>query len=256
MNGKNQPMNVCIVIPCYNEEHRIKLDAFDQFMALNDSVDFLFVNDGSTDDTANIISEFCKNRAHCKLLDLEMNGGKAEAIRQGVLSIDNQQDYSYVGFFDADLATPLSEIPYFITEINKRDRRLLFIMGTRISRMGAAIKRKAVRHYVGRIFATLVSNLLRIPVYDTQCGAKLIHTSVVYELFEKPLITKWLFDVELIARLELKLGVKQMHNILLEVPLNAWSEIDGSKLKLTDFLKAPFELFAIYRKYKLYRLHH
>lgn len=245
-------MKVLIVVPCFNEEERLPVDEFDIFSKAHPTVDFLFVNDGSTDATARILTEFCNGNDRLQFLDLKQNGGKAEAIRQGVQSVQSRNQYSYVGYFDADLSTPLIEIPYFLTEIGKRNDPVLFAMGARISRMGARIDRKARRHYIGRFFATLVSEMLRIPVYDTQCGAKLIHHSVVYELFQEKLATKWLFDVELIARLELKLGVEKMKEVILEVPLNTWREVGGSKLKLTDFLKAPFELLAIYRKYKLY----
>lgn len=240
-------MRVLIIIPCYNEEQRITLTAFDDFAKAHDQVHFLFVNDGSSDRTAQLIGDFSADKAWCSLLDLKQNGGKAEAIRQGVLSIEDREAYDYIGYFDADLATPLNEIPYFINEIDKRDQTLLFVMGARIARMGAAINRKASRHYIGRVFATLVSMMLKIPVYDTQCGAKMIHKTVVFELFEQPLLTKWLFDVELIARLEKKLGINAMPSVLLEIPLQAWSEIEGSKLKPTDFLKAPFELIKIWR---------
>ncbi len=126
---------------------------------------------------------------------------------------------------------------------------MLFIMGTRFVRMGAQINRKASRFYIGRIFATLVSWILKIPVYDTQCGEKLIHKNIVFKIFKKPLITKWLFDVELLARLEKLIGYKEAKQVILEVPLQQWDEIAGSKLKPTDFLQAPIELLKIWRKY-------
>lgn len=221
--------------------------AFLHFNAQYPNIDFLFVNDGSKDETAQTLANLCDGVAQFKWYNCEKNQGKAGAIREGVLQIEDHANYEYIGYFDADLATPLSEIPYFLSEIEKRDPKPLFVMGSRLARMGAVIERKAHRHYLGRVFATAVSLVLGLPVYDTQCGAKLIHISLVSEIFEKPLLTKWLFDVELLARMKKHTGKKKMFQTVLEIPLNEWREIEGSKLKVTDFLKAPWELFKIWK---------
>lgn len=241
-------MKISIIIPCYNEEQRLNQDAFKAYSNDNKFIDFLFVNDGSSDSTANILKKLSASNNNFSFLDLDQNQGKAGAIREGVLSLQADNTYDFIGYFDADLATPLFEINNFLEQIEKR-KDMLFIMGTRFARMGAQINRKASRHYIGRIFATLVSLILKIPVYDTQCGAKLIHKSVVFKLFKEPLITKWLFDVELLARLEKLIGYKQAKKVILEVPLQQWDEIAGSKLKPTDFLQAPIELLKIWKKY-------
>ncbi|QRM88719.1 glycosyltransferase [Lacinutrix sp. WUR7] len=241
-------MKISIIIPCYNEEQRLNQDAFKAYSNDNQFIDFLFVNDGSSDNTANILKELSATNNNFSFLDLNQNQGKAGAIREGVLSLQENNTYDFIGYFDADLATPLFEINNFLEQIEKR-KDMLFIMGTRFARMGAQINRKASRHYIGRIFATLVSWILKIPVYDTQCGAKLIHKNIVFSLFKDPLITKWLFDVELLARLEKLIGYKQAKQVILEVPLQQWDEIAGSKLKPTDFLQAPIELLKIWKKY-------
>ncbi|MAY22647.1 MAG: glycosyl transferase family 2 [Flavobacteriaceae bacterium] len=238
---------ILVIIPCYNEAKRLPVDRFSEFIKNSETVDFLFVDDGSTDGTAAMLEKLCATSDRFSFLLLKENQGKAGAIRQGVLQVKNKTLYEYVGYFDADLATPLSEIPYFISEIEKRNPMPLFVMGSRVARMGATIDRKAHRHYLGRVFATFVSNVLKLPVYDTQCGAKLIHHSIVFDLFQEPLLTKWLFDVELIARMEKQLGLEKTGTSLLEIPLNSWQEVGGSKLKFTDFLKAPWELIKIWR---------
>ena len=236
-----------IIIPCYNEAQRLPSQAFIDFGKANASIHFLFVNDGSTDATETVLKDLCVQNNQFNYYNCAKNQGKAGAIREGMLHIQDPTHYEYIGYFDADLATPLTEIPYFLTEIAKRDPKPLFVMGSRLARMGAVIERKAHRHYLGRVFATAVSLVLGLPVYDTQCGAKLIHHSQIVQLFEKPLLTKWLFDVELLARMKSMIGKKKMHETVLEIPLNEWREIEGSKLKATDFLKAPWELFKIWR---------
>ncbi len=242
-----QVSKALIIIPCYNEEKRLPVEEFKKFIDTHQAISFLFVDDGSTDNTATVLKDLTSYSSQFSFLICKNNQGKAGAIREGILSVEVKGEYEYIGYFDADLATPLSEIDYLLSEINKRNPKPLFVMGARIARMGATIKRKAHRHYLGRVFATFVSIILKLPVYDTQCGAKLIHHTLVFKLFEKPLLTKWLFDVELIARMEVLMGVEETEKTILEVPLNKWQEVEGSKLKITDFMKAPWELFKIWR---------
>lgn len=236
------------IIPCYNEEKRINLDAFGSFLSSKEETySFLFVNDGSKDNTAGLIESFCENRANAELLNLKKNVGKAEAIRSGVLSA-NSEKYNYIGYFDADLATPLNELVR-LTTLSEEKSHALFLMGSRIKILGiTVIKRKLSRHYIGRIFATIVSNLLQLPVYDTQCGAKLIKSELAKEIFMEPFSSKWLFDVELLFR------IKKVHpdyaTKVVEMPLNKWEDIAGSKIKMSYYLKAPIDLLRIYLRYR------
>ena len=123
------------------------------------------------------------------------------------------------------------------------------IMGTRVARLGANVERKIMRHYLGRIFATVIANILKIRIYDSQCGAKLIHAGIVREIFDKPFISRWFFDVEVLFRLLRNRESECSLPEILEVPLRTWREIGGSKLKLSDFIKAPLELWRINRHY-------
>ena len=105
-----------------------------------------------------------------------------------------------VGFFDADLATPLGAIDDFLAVLRDRPE-VEFVLGSRVMLMGRDIRRKATRHYFGRVFATAVSHALDLPVYDTQCGAKILRANAATAtLFDPPFRSPWIFDVELIAR--------------------------------------------------------
>jgi glycosyltransferase involved in cell wall biosynthesis len=189
-----------IVVPCYNEEERLQLSEFSRFFKTNNTTFFCFVDDGSTDGTKKIVADFVKkNPKRAQAVFLSFNQGKAEAVRQGIKTFFQTYDFKLVGYWDADLATPLSTIPEFIDKF-RSNRELVAVCGSRILRLGASIHRSVFRHYFGRVFATIASNILKIPVYDTQCGAKLFRTEHAELIFSKPFLSCWFFDVELFAR--------------------------------------------------------
>lgn len=241
-------MQATIVIPCYNEANRLKKSDFVSFLETNDEVDFLFVNDGSSDATIELLQAFSAESPRVHYLDLQTNGGKAEAVRQGMIYAEHHFESEYFGFWDADLATPLSEIQNFMKQIELGNFDM--VTGLRLLRLGAKVRRKRSRHLLGRVFATTASMLIDLPVYDTQCGAKLYRRKIVPALFAQPFITKWLFDVELLFRYKKAYGRAAAINLVYEYPVMAWADVEGSQLKLRDFIKAPYELYKINRKYK------
>lgn len=237
----------CIIVPCYNEAERLDLLAFKSFISGAKNIDFLFVNDGSRDKTLDLLEKFCAGvPERSKVLHLQKNVGKAEAVRQGVLAAARNSEYAFIGFWDADLATPLSEVINFLNYL--KSKNLNVAIGSRMKRLGATVERKTSRHILGRIFSTFASTILKMPVYDTQCGAKLF-TKQQATLFEQTFITRWLFDIEILARFRNKHGLEQSLNDIVEVPVNEWIEKKGSKLKLVHMLKVPLELFNIHKKY-------
>lgn len=238
---------ICMVVPCYNEAQRLKVDAFRDFLREQDDIDFCFVNDGSTDNT----SEVLRHAVECVperllMVDNADNRGKAEAVRCGMLHVTSLGRYDMIGFLDADLATPLEEIR-LLSDMMVRRPELHVTMGARLKRLGANVQRKAYRHYMGRVFATAVSLLFRMPVYDSQCGAKLFRAALVPELFREPFSSRWLFDVEILLRLR-KL-YPDYENVVCEVPLYVWIEQGDSRIRLSHLLKMPGELLQIYRRY-------
>jgi dolichyl-phosphate beta-glucosyltransferase len=241
-----------IVIPCYNETGRIALDEFDRFAEAHPSVHFLFVNDGSTDDTLARLRELeASAPGRCSVLDRQPNRGKAEAVRVGMLAAI-ERGATYAGYWDADLATPLREIPRFVRMLDDHpDREVLF--GSRVKLLGRTIERRALRHYLGRVFATVASETLGLAVYDTQCGAKLFRvTPEIAALFGEPFCTNWIFDVELIARMiQQRRGstLRDPAEAIYEVPLDQWVDVPGSKVRPGDFLVAIWEIAKIRRRY-------
>lgn len=240
-------MKTIVIVPCYNESKRLRQDDFLRYVEQHDDVAFLFANDGSRDNTLQVLQQLTARHERLLLFDIQPNGGKAEAVRKAMLHVAETYKPEYIAFWDADLATPLNEIQPMVQWAEKD---FDIVTGLRLMRLGAKVKRKASRHYLGRCFATVASMMLHLPVYDTQCGAKLFRTSVVETLFSESFITRWLFDVEILARYKQQFGEERAVNRIYEFPLFQWQDIDGSQLKSRDFFKAPVELLKIRRKYK------
>ncbi|MFC1761623.1 glycosyltransferase [Planctomycetota bacterium] len=245
----NLKSKIGLVIPCYNEQDRLPVSAILDYLAGNAHVTILLVNDGSNDKTGEIIDEAgrkCPGQAHT--LHLPRNVGKAEAVRQGIMSASEENDTEWVGFWDADLSTPLTEIQ---TMLDYAAHETDLLMCSRVKRLGASVKRHLWRHVAGRVMATLISNVLKLPVYDTQCGAKLVHRRIVQEVFSSPFLTKWLFDVEILARLIQQRGRDAVLRGVTEVPIAKWRDIGGSKLGFRGMLRALIEIVRIKISYRL-----
>jgi glycosyltransferase involved in cell wall biosynthesis len=241
-----------LIIPCFNEATRLPLADFRVFLAdpAFAHARLWFVNDGSTDATASVLETL--RGAHperVRVLTLTRNSGKAEAVRQGVQAALAEGTADFVGFLDADLATPLTELLFLSTVLaDHPDCQMVF--GSRVKRLGARIERKATRHYFGRVFATAASFTVPLPIYDTQCGAKVFRAELAAALFAEPFLSRWLFDLEIFARLIRRFGRGGAETKALEMPLNVWVEKGDSRLKPSHLLKVPLEMRRIYRLYR------
>ena len=119
-----------IVVPCYNEAERLQISEFNRFLKSNDSIFFCFVNDGSTDGTQKILVDFVnKNPDRSQVLNLPYNQGKAEAVRQGITTLLQTPKFQFLGYWDADLATPLATILELIEKIQS-NRELVVVCGS------------------------------------------------------------------------------------------------------------------------------
>lgn len=245
----------CVVIPCYNEAERLPIAEYEAYLERSggNGIRLLLVNDGSKDRTLDVLSAL-RDRfpEQIGILDQQPNRGKAEAVRRGMLEVMREGWAEITGFWDADLATPLAQIEDMRSLIADR-ADLDMVFGSRVKLLGRDIQRKALRHYLGRCFATAVSQLLNLPIYDSQCGAKLFRiTPDLGKVLAQPFHSRWVFDVEIVTRfLELQGGdVEQMKKRLYEYPLPKWTDVEGSKVHASDFLRSFGEVAAIYSQYR------
>ena len=283
---------VTLVVPCFNEALRLHTSVFVEWLAHHDrdaSTQLLFVDDGSTDDTAAIVRKIAADApaGRASVLVLERNQGKAEAVRRGMVHAMETTSSEVVGFWDSDLATPLDAVPLLTAVLFARPQ-VQMVFGARVALLGRRISRSPVRHYLGRVFATLASLCLDLPIYDTQCGAKLFRvTPLLRTVVARPFLTRWVFDCEMIARYAALMppaagagagadgggggggggggekGGEQggrgggplaspLLEAIYEFPLEEWVDVAGSKVKPADILRMALGLLRIRLVYVLH----
>lgn len=243
-----------IVVPCYNERKRLLADSFGRFVEKHRDINFIFVNDCSSDGTEHTLRRLCASAPGAlRCIALEKHVGKAEAVRKGMLEALSDPDVRYVGYWDADLAAPLGDIATF-ARILDQHVTLRLVMGARVQLLGRRIVRSALRHYAGRIFATMASRILSLPVYDTQCGAKLFRVSTATRaLFQQPFASRWIFDVEILARMIVHQDVtsrRGIEELVYEAPLPTWEDMTGSHRTAHDYFAAARDLALIWHTYR------
>jgi dolichyl-phosphate beta-glucosyltransferase len=227
-----------IVIPAFNEATRIDETlrlTLDYLASVSPESEVIVVNDGSTDATSTIARRVLDNaNIKTQLLENFPNRGKGAAVRRGLLAAQKP-----IGlFFDADLATPLEELPKIIEPIANNDVDLAF--GSR------ALDRSLIGHHQpwrreqgGRVFNLLVRLSAGLPFWDTQCGFKAFRLDVCRPILEVALIEGFAFDVELLY-LAHRAGLR-----LREIPVR-WNHVEGSKVNfLRDSVGMLREVLAL-----------
>ena len=240
---------VRVVVPCYNEAERLNVDAFIAFLDQRPGIDFVFVNDGSKDATLDVLAAIqMAHPARVEVLSLRQNSGKAEAVRQGLLHA-TQSSAAFVGYWDADLATPLDAIEDF-ARIGARFADVEVIFGARRMMLGHRVERTLMRRTVSRVCATLARMAVRLPIGDTQCGAKLLrNTDTLVEALAEPFSAGWLFDVELFTRIAAGIGAARTG--FYEYPLPEWTEIAGSKVSGRAILRSGVSMLRLIAESRL-----
>jgi len=238
---------LCIIIPCYNEEKRLHKERFYTFLKQQKNVLLCFVNDGSSDGTMEVLNNIKDTYPdNVEAISTSVNVGKAEAVRTGIIHCNTHFKHNKIAYLDADLATTLEEC----LEISQLiESEIVFAFGSRIKKLDSNIQRKGYRFLIGRVIATFISRQLNLGVYDTQCGCKIFKTELSEQIFTEKFISKWLFDVEIFHRLIKIYGVERMCLISKEVPLKSWIDYDESKVKMTYFFKLWLDLFQIKKAY-------
>ena len=234
---------IAIIIPCYNEEKRIKKSNIDYIINNTDAFVF-FANDGSKDNTLSILNDISVHYSNrCFVINYNQNEGKANTIYKAINTINQRNDFDFIGYFDADFSTPPNEIKRLIEIVNDSDYQ--FVFGSRVLLLNSGIERKWYRHIIGRVIITSVNFKLKLGIYDTQCGAKIFSKDIIKAAFVKPFKTSWLFDMEIFARLKKENSL----NKGMEIPIYDWKDVEGSKLGFKTGFKIIKELYLLLKNY-------
>lgn len=233
------PHQISLVVPCFRESQRLPLylaDLCREMQALG-GVKILVVDDGSGETESALTSDLVESlrpEYPClqALLQLPENLGKGAAIYAGW---GNSCESDWLAFVDADGACSAAEVARLIKRIDGDSA----LFASRVKMLGRQVDRLLKRHLLGRIYATLVSVLLRVPVYDSQCGLKIVPRPAFEKIANRLLVTGFAFDVELMVAL-LDTGCQ-----ILEVPID-WHEVAGGKVNLMrDSWRMAWDIWKI-----------
>ncbi len=259
-----------MVIPCYNEAKRLPVALKKLVGTLNSQsahsilYDVVIADDGSKEEhslihskTVHELQGVLRSPNRLRYVRFEKNGGKGHVLHTlftwgltGVSKFHELSDldrpaYDLIAFLDADGSTEMDEL-HRLALMAFDNPKLATVIGSRVKMLGYSVDRFAKRHYSGRIFATLVSELFNIPIYDSQCGAKVFRTSFMTQNdLDICYQARWLFDTQLV------LWAYQRSLQQLEVPIN-WIHFDDSKVSLLrDPLKMIWGLWKFRKRTKV-----
>lgn len=239
------PATVHLIIPCYQESGRIApflAELCDVTHELG-GVTLRVVEDGS--DTAeaarmrSILTPLCQQHAH--LLDplfLPDNLGKGGAVYAGWAL---EQHADWLGFVDADGSCSAAEVAKLIRLAREQSPPQSALFASRMSQFSGQVQRQWKRHFIGRVFGSLVSSLLHIRIHDSQCGLKLIPRSAYESIAPALRIHGFAFDVELLAALH------DNHCPIEEIPIS-WFEVPGGHVHLIrDSFRMACDVWTVRR---------
>ncbi len=216
--------SIALVIPAFNEAKRIgaaldALAAFNRRQRLRLSV--IVVDDGSDDGTADAALDRVGGPERLDVLSLPGNAGKGAAIRAGVLAAGAD----VIGFTDADLSTPLEELPRLVAPL--RSGYDLAIASRARPESRILVPQPAYRRAGSKIFNVLLRSIGGVyGIPDTQCGFKFYRRDVAHDLYAAAVIDRWMFDLEI-----LKLARHRGYRIA-QVPVQ-WRNDADSRLRVT-----------------------
>lgn len=234
--------SISIIIPTLNEKDRIRtcIERLSSYCsAMQWDYELIFVDDGSTDGTSDIVQTYISNNPRVVMLNLPDLVGKGGSITDAILT---QNLKSCVAYMDVDLSADPSELEKLLVHIEDYD----VVVGSRILRDGLkSIKRPFYRSFLSNSYSKLFRFLFRIPIYDPQCGFKVFRKEVTQSLFENIKTMGFAFDTDLIVTAFAQ-GLR-----IKEVPIN-WTHGKFSKISVVHEIQAMgSDLFSIWYRFHL-----
>lgn len=239
---QRQDTAITIIIPVHNEEKRL-VSSMRRTIEYCDKQEWdyelIFVEDGSTDSTVEIVQGLASRNNRIKLVSNPDRLGKGKAIRSGVL----QAEKKFVGYMDADLSADPAEFKRLLDFIDKFD----IVVGSRLLRGDLPpIERPVIRSFLSSCYSRLFRLLFwGVRVHDPQCGFKLFNSNVARSLLTQIETNGFAFDCEVIAK------ASNLGFTIKEVPI-IWKHYYGSKVRiLPEIIKMARDLISVWCKIKI-----
>jgi dolichyl-phosphate beta-glucosyltransferase len=231
--------SISIIYPVFNEEIRLKKSFLDikKFEQLNKYLkkEYIFVNDGSSDQTLSILKKKFKNNKKVKVISYIKNMGKGYALKRGIQIAKND----WVLTNDADCSVSNFQLIKWIKKKYLNHNNLIYF-GSRNHHL-SIVKKKALRKIVGMIFKFVIRLFFKIKISDTQCGFKLYKLNIAKKIFRIISTNDYMHDIE-ICIIAKKLNLK-----IRDLPVK-WTHVDESKINFVrDFFKVAYSLIKISR---------
>lgn len=224
-----------VVIPAYNEAERIAgtLKSIHNFLQKQTyNYEILVVNDGSRDNTAQVVESLTPTVKNLRLIDNKRNQGKGGVVKDGMLAATGDVRV----FMDADNSTKIDEITKFLPYF---DQGFDVVAGSRrIKGSVIAVHQPWFRDFLGGVFRLIVHTFVPLHLTDSQCGFKAFSAKAAEAVFPKQRIFRWAFDVEILA-LARKLNFK-----IKEAPIT-WVNDTESHVKFSGMVKMLLEVMQI-----------
>lgn len=215
-------MGLSVIVPAYNEARRLRetLPRLHEYLAgLGEPGEIIVVNDGSTDDTAQVVVELARSYKELRLIHRDRNRGKGASVRRGVLAARE----AHVLFTDADLSAPIEETAKLRAKLAEGCQ--VAIGSRRLPGSDVQIRQSWLRRFAGRAFGALVRLLFLPGIRDSQCGFKAFERGAAEAIFKRQQVDGFGFDVEVLW-LARRLGYR-----LAEVPI-VWRDDPESHIQL------------------------
>ncbi len=238
-----KPQIVYFVVPCFNEYSRWNHEYWDKLLKI-DNAKWLFVDDGSTDNTFEIISLYAQE-PNVSYIKLTLNAGKAEAVRAGINQIINSLvKPDAIGYLDVDGAFSVKDVENFASkDLLIKLQEYEAIWSSRVKMAGRNIRRNSLRHFLARFFSALLSMKFKSLPYDSQSGLKIFApTQMLSSVLSEPFLTRWLFEIEILYRWKTFSG---NHLKIWEEPVFQWEDVSGSNIKGLELIRIFFEFIRV-----------
>jgi len=234
---------ISIIIPAHNEEKRIgktleEYLSYFKILKKQKILDFeiIVVLNACKDDTLKVVQKYKCNEL--KIIEFE-RGGKGFAIIKGFKEALNNNQIKFIGFVDADLATPPESFHELIKNIGNHEG---IIASRWMKKSYIKTPQTITRKITSKGFNFLVRSILFLPYKDTQCGAKLFTRESIEKIIDNMILTLWAFDIDLLY------NFKKNNFKVKEIP-TIWEDKRDSKLNL---VKVPFKMFSSIIRLRLY----